>query len=116
MSNYIEGLPTPMLIPASMYKMKVVVDKIVVAVPIKGIFSELFPDYATTIDKFECVVDKGDGSLVVDFNVVVNLMFATSKYPNLDNDNFFPIGNVEINMEENLLTITGAILNFEEVL
>jgi hypothetical protein len=118
MPKYLKGLPTPILVPASMYNMEIIVDSISITLPVKGKYSELYPDYNTndSDDEFNCVTKNDDGVFVINFNSLVSLMFAESKYPRLEDGTFFPIGDISVDMNNNTLEILGAILKFEEVI
>ena len=113
MGDKIKGLPTTILIPASMYDLEVLESNIRLEVPIDGKFSEMYPDFDTNKDEFMCVgLLEDNHSVFIDFHTVVDVLFAEAKYPRLDSDTFFSIGAIFIDNDNRKLIISGNILKF----
>ena len=108
-----KGMPGLVLLPSHMYKFEIVTNDCLLSVPISGKFSEMYPDFFKeakkneTTDKFEVVSDKS-GIKYLFSTSLIEVLFADSKYPALENDEIFAIGSMFLS--EEILYINGAVL------
>jgi len=113
MEEKIQGLPTALMIPATMYDLVVIHENIRIDIPISGNYKELYPDFKTDNDDFNCVGTLGDDDeVVIDMYTITNVLFAEVKYPKLDSDSFFSISALVLNKEEHTLTLIGNVMKF----
>ncbi len=115
MAEKIKGLPVALMIPATMYDLIIIEKDINIDIPISGKYEELFPDFTTEHDEFNCMGTLDDSDTVfVDMHTITNVLFASSKYPKLESDTFFTITAFLLNKETHTLTIVGSILKFDD--
>lgn len=111
----IKGQPGFVMLPAKQYEMKVVVSSHTFSIPILGKFSELYLDFfelakkTPETDVFETVFYADDKSCVASV-AIIEVLFAAEKYPELSDNQVFSIGSIIIDKKNNLLHITGSVL------
>lgn len=111
----IKGQPGIVILPAKMYTMKTIVKSHVFSIPMVGKFSELYPDFyeltgkSTETDDFKVVFDF-DGKLCIASVAAVEVLFAAEKYPALEDNQVFSISDFVMDEKNNVLHITGAVL------
>ena len=112
-----KGMPGLVLLPSHMYNLKTVVEKYSFSIPISGKFSELYPDFFKIAEKDE---DTDEFKVVFDENnekhlssvVLVEALFASSKYVALGDNQIFAIALISLSDTKNMLQITGSVLEF----
>ena len=113
--NKIKGLPVALFIPATMYDLEVVVRDVVMRIPASGRYKEMYPDFEADKDKFECLAITESGNMIIDYNTLTEVLFASTQYPKLDSDTFFSMTCVIYEKESNEVVIYGNIMKFENV-
>ena len=114
-SVIIKGQPGMVILPARNYTMKTVISSHTFSIPILGKFSELYPDFSELVNKspetdvFETVFYVDDKNCVASV-AVVEVLFAAKEYPELADNQVFSIGSTIIDRKNNVLHITGAVL------
>ena len=109
----IKGLPAALFIPAAMYDMEVIVSDVSITIPAKGEYSKEFPDYITDKKEFKCVL-QGLNGFYIDYNTVIEVLFASSQYPDMESNTFFSMSGIGFADSENTITIVGNILKFDD--
>lgn len=103
------GTPTAMLLPARNYKFRVFDDNYSITVPRKGVYAELDGAFSEDDGKFNLLeYNKEDRSHVLYIPALSKILFATSQYPDLaDNQAFTPIAII---FRRNEVEIVGNII------
>lgn len=98
------GTPTMMLLPARNYKFKVYPEEYDITIPKKGFYKDLDKDAYTEEDGEFNILDND----ILYMPSISKILFATSKYPDLkDNQAFIPIALV---IEEDEVRIIGNVI------
>ena len=115
----IKGMPGMVLLPLRAYALKTLVSSYTFSIPMSGRFSELYPDFFESAGKteetdcFSIVVDIEDNKQVLPVEIM-EIMFASGKYPELTSNQVFSIGNIIINDKDNVLQLNGTLFEFVE--
>jgi len=98
------GTPTMMLLPARNYKFKVYPEEYEIIIPKKGFYKDLDEEMYSEEDGEFNILDND----VLYMPSISKVLFATSKYPDLkDNQAFTPIALV---VEEDEVRIIGSVI------
>lgn len=114
MGTVIKGLPVAMFIPATMYDLEIIVPTVEITIPASGKYEDMFPDFSTDKISFNCIDTTVDQYITIDYNTVVEVCFAASKYPRMDSDTFLSVAYCIYDKELNTITLSGSILKFCE--
>lgn len=112
-----KGMPGLVLLPSHMYNLKIIVENCRFSVPISGKFSELYPDFFKVAEKnedtdeFKVVLDTDFGKHLSSVDLI-EVLFADSKYPALEDNQVFAIIAISLNDSKNMLYITGTVFEF----
>ena len=98
------GTPTMMLLPARNYKFKVYPEEYDITIPKKGFYKDLDEEMYSEEDGEFNILDND----ILYMPSISKILFATSKYPDLkDNQAFTPIALV---IEEDEVRIIGSVI------
>jgi len=104
------GTPSMVLMPSRNYAFSVSKDIHVVTVPRKGTYYDLDPAFFSKEDGEFNLYDSSSG--VMFLPALSKVLFATKKYPNLDDHQLFaPTSSV---FKEDVVEISGYVVNMKE--
>jgi len=118
-NNIIKGQPGFVILPFKAYSFKRIVSSYIIDVPLHGKFSELYPDFFEltnkdkTNDDIEVVIQNDLYTYIMSVKVI-ELLFATEKYPALKENQIFSIASITVNNKDKVLSVVGDLLEIME--
>jgi hypothetical protein len=108
--NTVVGTPTLLMLPARRYAMKVFKEDFVITIPRKGLYKDLDPKFFNEESGgFDILRSNEDNTKEVLFIPSLSkVLFATSQYPDLDNDQAF--APIDLVIKEDTIDIIGNII------
>ena len=99
------GVPTMVLLPARNHHFKVSKAQHVITIPRTGLYTELAPDFFDHKDgEFHVLDEEG----VLYMPAVIKILFATSKYPDLKDNEYFAVN--AFLFKEDTVEIIGQVM------
>lgn len=105
--QYIKGTPPPICLPAKNYIFKLDGNHYMIEIPRKGTYHELAPELFTEEDGEFNIFD--EESKILYMPAVTKVLFAMSKYPDLNFNQFFVPYSYKF--EEDKVVIVGQVVD-----